>query len=98
MGSRDGEEGEDKDGEAEKVALVDERRCADAESARARENKNDCHRAETQTDRTSDLSEGACARCDVGGRSGDEARLVLFGRVRWQVCAPDATRKPGRMR
>jgi hypothetical protein len=79
VGNRDGEEGGDKDGEAENFAGVDEGRCADAESARARENKNECHRAEAEADRTSYVSKGNGARCDVGGRSRREVTLVLKG-------------------
>jgi hypothetical protein len=43
MGSRDGEV-------EYEASSVDEGRCADAESARARENKNECHRAEAEAD------------------------------------------------
>jgi hypothetical protein len=48
MGNRDGDEGDrdNKDGEADKVASVDEGRCSDTEGARAPADENKGDRAE----------------------------------------------------
>jgi hypothetical protein len=72
-GNRDGEEGGDtEEGEAKKVAGVDERRCSNAEGTRARENKNECHRAQAEAKRGCDATQGIASWCDVRGRSKGE--------------------------
>jgi hypothetical protein len=73
MGNNDGEEGADsKDGEAENVACVDEGRGAHAEDVRAREDKDDCDRAEAQAERGCGVSAGIKAGRDARGRSRGE--------------------------
>ena len=46
------------DGEDDKAATVDEGRCADAQEARAREDKGNCDRAQAETDAGSDVQQG----------------------------------------
>jgi hypothetical protein len=77
MGNRDGEEGGDnEDGEAKKVARVDERRYSDAENARARESENDWVRAETKAELCRDATKSIGSRCVAGGRSGEEEGVM----------------------
>jgi hypothetical protein len=60
-------------------AAVDERRGADAEDARAREDKDDCDSAQAQAERGCGVSAGIKARRDAGWRSREErgVKLVL---------------------
>jgi hypothetical protein len=51
---------------------VDEGRGAHAEDARAREDKDDCDRAEAQAERGCGVSAGIKARRDAGRRSREE--------------------------
>ena len=74
MGNRDGEEDDrdNEDGEAKKVARVDEGRYSDAENARARESENDCGRAEIKAELCGDATKSIGSRCVVGRRSREE--------------------------
>jgi hypothetical protein len=51
---------------------VDKGRAAHAEDARAREDKDDCDRAEAQAERGCGVSAGIKARRDAGWRSREE--------------------------
>jgi hypothetical protein len=58
---------------------VDKGRAAHAEDARGPADKDNGDRAEAQADSGSDVSEGACARRDIGGRSEEEG--VMLGGI-----------------
>jgi len=59
------------DGEDDEAASVDGRGGADAEDARAREDKDICNRAETEANPGSDVRQGNRTR-RVSGRSSDK--------------------------
>jgi hypothetical protein len=68
--------GEENGEEDDKAAAVDEGRRADAQDARAGEDKDNGDCAQTEAERGSDLSEGGTTRGDAGGRSKEEGDKI----------------------